>query len=99
VSGGLTTPEDVASVDVAAAAYDVAFAADFAPQRKRSITLQGHRTSVSLEEGFWRLLKKYAEGDGLSVPALVSEVDRRRPPETGLSGALRLYVLARLTSG
>ncbi|MEQ9813634.1 MAG: ribbon-helix-helix domain-containing protein [Azospirillaceae bacterium] len=66
---------------------------------KRSVTIAGHRTSISLEEPFWRHLKRLAEADGMSLAALVRSVDTARAGETdppNLSSALRVYVLARL---
>jgi predicted DNA-binding ribbon-helix-helix protein len=59
--------------------------------RKRSVQIAGHATSVSLEEAFWQELTSIAERRGLSLNALVAEVDGAR---TGnLSSALRLLVL------
>ena len=80
------------------------------PRQKRSITIARHRTSISLEDGFWEALGKLAKAEGRSVADLVSEIDRRRGgsgragmklsetvlPETSLSAAIRLYVLERL---
>jgi predicted DNA-binding ribbon-helix-helix protein len=68
-------------------------------RHKRSITIARHRTSISLEDGFWEALGRLAEIDGRSVADLVSEIDRGRETsktETSLSAAIRLYVLARL---
>ena len=65
--------------------------------RKRSVTIDGHRTSVSLEDAFWAELSAIAERRGLSLAALIAEIDhvrsggRDRPGN--LSSALRLYVL------
>lgn len=60
--------------------------------RKYSATLHGHRTSFSLEEAFLDELKRIASTRGLSLAALIAEVDDSR---TGgnLSSALRLHVL------
>jgi predicted DNA-binding ribbon-helix-helix protein len=63
--------------------------------RKRSIKLQGHATSVSLEDQFWAELKRMAAEAGLSLAALVMRVDSERKGEN-LSSALRLAVLADL---
>lgn len=69
---------------------------------KRSVTLDGHRTSISLEPLFWRLLKEEAERQGKAVAALVTEVDRRRvrpdggEPQANLSSALRVFLVERL---
>ncbi|TAJ30439.1 ribbon-helix-helix domain-containing protein [Bosea sp. (in: a-proteobacteria)] len=62
-------------------------------ERKRSLSIAGHRTSVSLEDAFWDALKEIAAAEGRSITALVAEVDSRRG-ETNLSSALRLHALA-----
>jgi predicted DNA-binding ribbon-helix-helix protein len=62
-------------------------------ERKHSLAIAGHRTSVSLEEPFWVALKAIAAHEKLTLAALVSDVDSRRG-ETNLSSALRLHVLA-----
>lgn len=59
---------------------------------KRSLTISGHRTSISLEEAFWRQLKIVAERRARSVSALIAEIDASRG-ETNLSSAIRVYVL------
>jgi predicted DNA-binding ribbon-helix-helix protein len=68
-----------------------------AEMRKRSITIDGHRTSITLEDAFWEELTALARGRAVSLNALVAEVDHARPPSpTGpgnLSSALRVYVL------
>lgn len=62
--------------------------------RKRSITIDGHRTSISLEDAFWTELSALSQARGMSLSALVAEVDRGRPQaQTNLSSALRLHVL------
>ena len=63
--------------------------------KKRSITIHGHRTSVSLEEPFWTILQSIATQRGLSLASLVQIIDKER--DGGLSSALRLFVLAELT--
>ena len=67
---------------------------DAAPQRviKRSLSIAGHRTSVSLEEIFWSELRAIAEQRAQSVAALVAEIDAARG-EANLSSALRVFVL------
>lgn len=62
---------------------------------KRSITIRGHRTSVSLEDAFWRDLRAIADQRGLSLTALITQIDEART-KTNLSSALRLAVLADL---
>lgn len=71
-----------------------------APQRviKRSLSIAGHRTSVSLEEIFWSELRVIADKRGLSVAALVAEIDAQRG-EANLSSALRVFVLQYLKGG
>lgn len=61
---------------------------------KRSLTLKGHRTSVSLEDAFWRAFRAIAVERGLPLNALAAEIDAARDLETGLASAIRLYVLA-----
>ncbi len=63
--------------------------------RKRSLTIAGHRTSITLEDAFWRELKAAANDMGLSVSALVSAIDAAREP-AGLSAAIRVFLLSRL---
>lgn len=70
-------------------------------ERKRSLTIAGHRTSVSLEEPFWDALKEIAATQGLTVAALIATIDSGREA-VNLSSALRLHVLAhykRLAAG
>jgi predicted DNA-binding ribbon-helix-helix protein len=62
---------------------------------KRSLTLQGHRTSVSLEPAFWQSLREIADQKGISINALAAEVDATRG-DVGLATALRLAILAHL---
>lgn len=61
--------------------------------KKRSITIAGHRTSISLEAAFWEALADIAGGRGTSVAALVAEIDRDRRDDTNLSSELRLFAL------
>ncbi len=60
---------------------------------KRSITIAGHRTSISLEAPFWQALAEIAASRGMSVAALVATIDRDRPGDTNLSAALRIFAL------
>lgn len=62
---------------------------------KRSLTIAGHRTSISLEEPFWRALADIATERGLSLATLVAEIDKGRVPSTNLSSAIRIFVLER----
>ena len=64
--------------------------------RKRSVLIAGHHTSVTLEDAFWHALKGIAVQRGVSLNALVADIDRTR---TGnLSSALRVFVLRTLSA-
>lgn len=64
--------------------------------RKRSVNIAGHATSVSMEDAFWVQLNAIAKARGVSVSAIVREIDESR---TGnLSSALRVFVLENLKS-
>ena len=65
--------------------------ADPSRLRKRSVMIAGHRTSVSLEDAFWEVLKELADQRGLSLNQLVAEVDEGR--SGNLSSALRVFAL------
>lgn len=60
--------------------------------RKRSVLIAGHATSVSLENEFWEALRAIATRRGLSLNALISEIDQARSGRN-LSSALRVFVL------
>lgn len=60
---------------------------------KHSVTLKGHRTSISLEHDFWLALRALAEEKDMALNALVAEIDVERAAETGLASAIRLHVL------
>jgi predicted DNA-binding ribbon-helix-helix protein len=59
---------------------------------KRSLTIAGHRTSLSLEPEFWAALQQAAEQRGLSIAALVSDIDQQRG-KRNLSSAIRVWLL------
>ncbi len=61
---------------------------------KRSLTLRGHRTSVSLEDVFWDAFRRYADRDGKTINGLAAELDMARG-DLGLASAIRIYVLER----
>ncbi len=63
---------------------------------KRSLTLNGHRTSVSLEEAFWQAFRDLAEAEGKPLNALAAEIDIARDTDIGLASAIRVYVLTQL---
>ena len=59
--------------------------------KKRSVVIDGHRTSVSLENAFWSALKTLAVWDGKTVNQHVTQIDRDR--DGNLSSAIRVYIL------
>ena len=59
---------------------------------KRSIVIAGHKTSVSLEDAFWKGLKEIAGGHHLSLSHLIASIDSVRQ-HGNLSSAIRLFVL------
>ena len=62
------------------------------PVVKRSIVIVGHKTSVSLEDAFWKGLKEIAGGRGMTMSDLVATIDSERK-HGNLSSAIRLFVL------
>ncbi|MDG1281389.1 MAG: ribbon-helix-helix domain-containing protein [Pseudorhodobacter sp.] len=70
---------------------------------KHSVTLRGHRTSVSLEPEFWEAFRQIAAREDLGLNELAVKIDEARGGDIGLASAIRLYVLrdlqARLVTG
>lgn len=64
---------------------------------KRSFTIGGHRTSISLEAAFWDALKAAAAEEGMPVSRLIARIDAARAG-CGLSSAIRVWLLARFRS-
>ena len=62
--------------------------------RKRSVTISGHRTSISLEDEFWSELILISKFEKRSLNEMVAKIDENR--DTNLSSAIRLFVLASL---
>ena len=62
------------------------------PVVKRSIVIAGHKTSVSLEDAFWKGLKEIAGGRDMTLSDLVAAIDSERQ-HGNLSSAIRLFVL------
>jgi predicted DNA-binding ribbon-helix-helix protein len=60
---------------------------------KRSLTIAGHRTSVSLEDPFWEALAEMATARKQSLASVIASIDQRRPAERNLSAAIRIAVL------
>jgi GNAT superfamily N-acetyltransferase len=90
-----------AEVDAAPAedepATDPAPPVPYHPPVKRSIAIDGHRTSISLEPIFWNMLKAAAQHEGLPVSALVARIDAERiaaPTPPGLAGAIRVWLVS-----
>lgn len=63
--------------------------------KKRSVTLKGHPTSITLEDEFWNILKNIAETRQMSIATLINEIDedRLKIMTGGLSSAIRIYIL------
>ncbi len=59
---------------------------------KHSLTLRGHRTSVSLEDAFWQAFRSLAVRRNLTINALAAQIDADRG-DVGLASAIRVYVL------
>lgn len=69
---------------------------------KRSVTIAGHQTSISLEPAFWAALEAAAAALGLPLNALVAQIDVQRiaaedPPN--LASAIRLWLFAQARAG
>ena len=60
---------------------------------KHSVTIRGHRTSLSLEQPFFDRLLTIAARRQISLAALIADIDDARPKDANLSSALRIYVL------
>ncbi len=63
---------------------------------KHSFTIDGHRTSISLEDPFWDALKEAAVESGRPIAQIVQGIDKSRVAEDddgGLSGAVRIWIL------
>ncbi|MDP2738185.1 MAG: ribbon-helix-helix domain-containing protein [Pseudorhodobacter sp.] len=60
---------------------------------KHSLTLRGHRTSVSLETEFWRAFRDIAAARGVAINALAVEIDEARRGDVGLASMIRVFVL------
>ena len=65
---------------------------------KRSFTIAGHRTSVSLEAAFWDAVKAAASSEQVSVARLIGRIDATRGA-SGLSSAVRVWILQHYRDG
>jgi predicted DNA-binding ribbon-helix-helix protein len=61
---------------------------------KHSLTLRGHRTSVSLERAFWEAFRDLAAARGQTLNQLAAEIDAGRDGDIGLASAIRVHLLA-----
>jgi predicted DNA-binding ribbon-helix-helix protein len=61
---------------------------------KRSFTIGGHRTSISLEAPFWEALREIARRERQSLAQLVQAIDLERDDDGGLSSSVRIWILA-----
>lgn len=70
------------------------------PPVKRSLSIAGHQTSISLEPLFWEMLKSAAAREGLAVAALVARIDAERiksPTPPGLASAIRVWLVVNVS--
>lgn len=65
------------------------------PILKRSVVIAGHKTSVSLEEPFWRCLREIAHAQQATMSSVVADIEASRPGGN-LSSAIRTYVLRKV---
>ena len=72
---------------------------DFASPKKRSVTIAGHETSISLEPMFWKALERVAREEQLPVNALIARIDAERLDAPGgapnLTSAIRQWLFLR----
>jgi len=66
--------------------------------RKRSVTLEGHKTSVSIEDAFWEALTQIANRRRVTIVSLIEKIDKDRL-STNLSPGIRLFVLHEALAG
>ena len=61
--------------------------------QKHSLTLRGHRTSVTLEPEFWQAFRDIAADKDIAINVLAAQIDASREADIGLASAIRVYVL------
>lgn len=64
--------------------------------QKRSMRIAGHRTSLALEDDFWKALERIASASNVSLPVLIAAIDDKRAkdtPEASLASAVRVFIL------
>lgn len=70
----------------------------FAPPVKRSVTIAGHQTAISLEPVFWDALRDHAQREALPINALIARIDVMRmaaPNPPNLASAIRCWLFMR----
>ncbi len=67
--------------------------------RKHSVSIRGHRTSITLEDAFMDALRQMAEQRGMALAALIAEIDAAQTAPGNLSSAIRIAVLDWALSG
>ena len=65
-------------------------------QIKKSISLSGHKTSIALEEEFWKELQIIAKDYNLSIPQLITKIDAKRDVQSPLASSIRVYILSNM---
>ena len=63
---------------------------------KKSVNISGHRTSISIEEQFWEMLREISNHYNKSINSMILEIDKSRDINTNLSSAIRLFILNQL---
>ena len=74
----------------------------FAPPRKRSVTIAGHETSISLEPMYWSALEAAARALGKPLSALIADIDLARlevRPVPNLTSAIRQWLFREALRG
>jgi predicted DNA-binding ribbon-helix-helix protein len=71
-------------------------ASDLQKLRKRSVSIQGHRTSIALENIFWTALEQHAAAENKPLAQLIAEIDEARG--TGLASAIRVWLFQKAGS-
>ncbi len=66
---------------------------DLGRPKKHSLTLRGHRTSVSLEDPYWSTFVEIARTESTPINELAAKIDAARLADSGLASAIRLFVL------
>lgn len=94
INAPATSPDDETHAPDDAHDTDAERSATTVPTRpvKRSFSIKGHRTSISLEAAFWTALQEIAAEKASTLAGLVASIDATRG-EAGLSSAVRIWVL------